>query len=320
MSTVVKRKSIVAAGSESNCGTCKKMINDAKESSIQCDQCLKWVHIPCSGLKPSEVEPALDDSNLPFKCVLCSRKANNQLLTTDQFNVIMSRLDELTSIKSSLSSLSESHATFQAKLDGMQKECASIQHENKGLKKIVDSLNVRVKTLENVRLKSQLFFKISSAALDKKEPASTVVKIGAAVGINIQKQDFRSAVVQEKMSGKESSVVKLHFKDEDVKFEFLKNRQQIRTKFKDAAFFDVLSKDNADLYKCSRALLSKGFAFVYHRSGKIYAKKVNEAVPILIKSKAMVDELITRSESSTAAFSTPDGHLTSNRSSIFGAK
>lgn len=296
---MLKKRKSIAAIKGNICGTCSKVINDKKESSIQCDECQKWCHIPCSGLKESEVQPTLDDSTIPFKCSLCSNKVNDSELPSSQFNLIMCRLDEMVT---SFKSLTESHATLRTICNELQKEFTTMTSVNKELKETVDYLTIRVRTLENVRLRSQLFFKTKTSGLNDKDPASTVVDICSAVGLKIQKSDIRSAVVQRKMSGNDSSVVKIDFKDEDSKINIMKNRAKIRTKFNDAAFFDVLSKDNAVLYKSARMLCSKGFAFVYHRNGRIYAKKTTDAIPILVKSTAMVEQL---SIGTASDFSTP---------------
>lgn len=150
-----------------------------------------------------------------------------------------------------------------------------------------------------------MFLKTSVDLLDKKDPAATVVEIATKADLGIQRKDIRSAVVQPRMSGESSTVVKVEFKDEQDKINLMKSRAKIRTQNKDVALFDVLSRENAELYKSARVLVSKGYAFVYHRNGRVYAKKTADVAPVLIKSKEMVETLSGAGTSSTD-FATPN--------------
>lgn len=126
MSTVARRKSIVVAASEDKCGFCKNIIIDKKEPSIQCDVCSKWNHIPCSGLKDEEVQPALDDSTIAFTCVLCKSTTAGQIPTM-QYNMIMKRFDDIV----------ESHNKMEGKFSLVKEEAEVIRKEYKEMKKVV---------------------------------------------------------------------------------------------------------------------------------------------------------------------------------------
>lgn len=293
MSKIVKRKSISSSGAKSICGSCKNVIDDKKESSIQCDSCKQWIHVlqSCSGLASSVASVVLDDPTAPFLCMLCSSTSTSASLSTSkQFDLIMERLNELAGIKLSLKSLCESN-------DALCSTVEELKADNKELKTNVCALTLRVKALENVKLRSQIFCK-TSAKFNKEDPAITICEIGNSVGLNFKRSDIRTAVVQHKMSVNGSSVIKVEFKDEVFKFDLLKNRAKIRANFKDFAFFDVLSKENAVLFKQSKELLANGYGFVYHRSGRIFTKKNAEADPILIKSVDMVKQLLSSAVSS----------------------
>lgn len=61
---------------------------------------------------------------------------------------------------------------------------------------------------------------------------------------------------------------------------------------KEVSFFDVLSRNAADLFKYSKLLKECDYKFIYHHKGKIFAKKTEQSQPIHILNKQKVDDLI----------------------------
>lgn len=99
------------------------------------------------------------------------------------------------------------------------------------------------------------------------------------------------------MSNSNITVVKIEFKEESKKFEILRNKYKLKSlqQFKSVSFFDILSRDAAELYKYAKLLKGHGFQFIFHHSGKILAKKDEHSVPILLKSKQNIDDLLQTS-------------------------
>lgn len=294
-----RRKSIVNK-KNIKCGLCLDDIDgEIEEIVVECDICQKWFHSVCSGVDHSTLVSLVKNTKLPFHCNFCKpRNAVGPLQQTSssQIQFLVDKMEEFSSIKKSFDLLYSSQAALQADLKIMFKEFASIRDENKDLKKRIESYEHRIKSYENSKLRTQLFFKSRNDSLDKDDPSKNVISIGVSVGVSIEKSDIKSAVIQERLSGKDSSIVKISFSNETVKYGFLKNRSKIRELYKDVSFFDVLSKENGELYRKAKELLKKGFSAVYHRAGKIFAKRTFEGKPIFIKNKSKVEELLSNTD------------------------
>lgn len=287
------------------CGLCKdKIIENSDEASIQCDKCQKWFHSLCAGLCRSDVVAILDDSSLPFLCTSCrpvDKSSNNStLIPSSAFAQIMSELAE---VKASIKELRDTQTNFLSRMNSFDNVISDIKRENLDLKRALASQNLRLQALENMKLKKQLFYKTLKENFNRLDPLSNLIDCCTAAGLQLKKEDFKSAVIQDKMSRDEHIVVKLHFKEEKNKFEILKNKSKIKSFSSKTTFFDVLSRENGNLFKYAKVLLTKGFSFVYHRGGKIYAKTSPDSDPVLIKSTKKVDELA--SVIHVAGFSTP---------------
>lgn len=161
--------------------------------------------------------------------------------------------------------MKEAQIALQSKCEGLHNEAQDVKQENYELKKSLSMMNQRIKSLEIVRLRSQIFFKTADALINKADPAANVVEIANKVGISISRSYIKSAVILPKLYFNDRVVAKLEFKDESVKMEFMKNRANIKKSFKEAVFFDVLSKENADLYKSARTC-NGGFGHTTNRT------------------------------------------------------
>lgn len=275
--------------SDEDCVICSKTITE-NDRSVQCDKCKRWIHETCTKLNQKDTAALFTDSSLSFMCAACKKKNKNidasSSISSESEIQFQRILKELAGIKQSINDVKLTQSSLESKFDSLQKELESVKNENKDIKKSFSSLLFRLKTLENVRLRSQIFFKTPTNLIANKDPGANVIEIGASVGINISRNDIKSAVIQTKLSNDEFSLSKLEFRDEFIKFQLLKNRANIKKVFKDAVFFDVLSRENADLFKSAKILLTKGFAVVYHHSGRIFVKKTAESNPYHIKCKA----------------------------------
>lgn len=288
------------------CGVCKvQIVENSDEASIECDSCHKWIHSFCAGLIRSDLVAILDDSSLPFQCTLCrpaDRSSKKSSKASTPFEKLV--IDELADIKEAIRKVTNAQAAFELKFLQIDKDLKEVKKENLELKKTLVSFNARLQSIENAKLKTQLFYKTTIDNFNKLDPLRKIVDCCAAVGLELKKEDVKSAVVQEKMSNNQFVTVKLDFKDEQTKFDILKNKSKLKQIGEKSSFFDVLSRENGILYKYAKELFSKGYSFVYHRGGKIFAKETAESIPVLIKSKKKVEELL-KAAVTNLGFSTP---------------
>lgn len=307
-----KRKSITTRKPKIivSCGSCSQAVeSDSEDPAIQCDTCNKWTHGDCSGLSPGDIKKLLNDSKHPFSCKPCKRKATSfapsssltSQFSQSQFEMIMSRFDEMAEIKSdtveikkTVEFLSNMINDTDQKCDKLSKDFKNMVNENNDLRRTVNSQNVRLNALENLRLRSQCFLRIPSPRVDKETIIKEVVDAIVAIGVPLEERDIKSAMVQQKMNNEHSSIIKIEFKEEEKKFQLMKNKSKLKDlpQYKDCSFFDVLSRSAADLFKYTKLLKECGYKFIYHRTGKIFAKKTEQSQPILILNKQKVDELL----------------------------
>ena len=153
--------------------------------------------------------------------------------------------------------------------------------------------NIRIQTLENVRLKSQCFVKVKDKNIDKNKSKLYLLEVCNAIGVNLNDSDIKSLVIQPKLSGRGMLVLKVELKESDNKFDIMRNKSKCRSlpRYSHVSFFDVLSHDAAVLYKEAKGLKAKGYKFVFHRNGKIFVKAKEDSQPILISSRKMIIEM-----------------------------
>lgn len=239
------------------------------------------------GLNNKEYQKVLADSSSNFHCILCKKKTVPASSSSSSFS------EDLADIKISLKKLFTQHAELFKNIDNIKSDVKSLKTENLELKKSINQQNIRLKALENVRLKSQCFFKVNNENVDKNKPKSFLMEVVKSIGVDLIESDVKSVVIQPKLSVKGMSVMKIEFKDSDKKFEIMKNKSKCKNikKYEKVSFFDVLSRDAAELYKSAKSLKAKGYKFVYSRNGKVFVKSKEDSQPILVTSKKMILEL-----------------------------
>lgn len=303
------------------CGSCSVTVeSDSEEGAIECDKCLKWFHAFCSGLKSTEVKAIFEDSSLPYTCKICTKKISTSATSSEQnitskfvftlnhFEMIMKRFDELSSIKDTVEFLSENQKDIQEKQIVVNKQIKNINKETDELNKKIALQNIRLNALENSKLKSMCFLKIPSSSFNKDTFKNYIVTIIAAAGLQVKLDDLKSAIFQQKMSNSHGAIIKIEFKEESMKFEVMKSKSKLRDlpNFKNVTFFDVLSRDAAELFKYAKTLKECGFKYVYHRGGRVFVKKQETDQPVAIPHKRKVDELIQSSSRNAVKHSNPD--------------
>ena len=93
------RKKVVIVQGEVSCGKCDGIIDDKKESSVECDLCGDWVHSKCMNLGKTQVTMLTDIPCMWFVCDECRDRANEVLFRDilDGSNNMVSKIDNLSS-------------------------------------------------------------------------------------------------------------------------------------------------------------------------------------------------------------------------------
>lgn len=265
------------------CGVCTELFSKtSSQTAVCCDGCNTWIHSLCTGLNNKEFDAMLADSDSKFYCFNCKKDAPSTNLGSIG--------NDITDIKRTLDQLLTQQVDVLGKLGAMDEVVNHLKNENNDLRKMVTQQNVRIKALENAKLKSQCFFKHKSDKIDRQNPKKYLLEVAAGIGVNLNVSDVKSIVLQPKLSGNGMSVMKIEFSDSERKFDVMRNKSKCRSSqvLMDVSFFDVLSHDAADLYKAAKGVKTKGYKFVYHRNGKIFVKANEESQPILITSKKTI--------------------------------
>lgn len=289
----------------------EKVVDDPDELSFQCDICDKWTHAFCTRLDRKRIQVLANDTETQFHCIRCisndTRTIDHNSVTiqnnstTSQFAYITAKLDELATIKEDVTSMkdtiefiSNQYSDLQLKFKKLNTEFNSIRNEHLNLKKTVAQQTQRIKSLENAKLKSQCFFKHSTNKINKLNPADSVITALDAIGVKVQTVEIKSAVIQPKLSNDEKTVVKIEFRDDSKKFEVMKNKSKFKMSrdFSDVSIFDVLSRDASELYRAAKELRKVGYMFIYHRNGRIFAKKIENSVPVHLTNEDMISKMI----------------------------
>lgn len=202
--------------------------------------------------------------------------------------------DDISEIKNTIEFLSGLQNDTNEKCNKLTKDMKVMESQNEELKRTVATQNVRLNALENAKLRNQCFLKLPTAKVHKDDLFGNVAAVAEAEEIIIRRDEVAKAMIQFKMSNENSTVIKVEFKDDSKKFEFLRNKSKLRAlaDWKDVFLFDVLSKDSAETFKYAKLLKEKGYAFVYHLSGRIYAKEKEGSHPIHITNKRVVDDIL----------------------------
>lgn len=310
-----KRKSInTIAKKVDKCGSCNIDVDsESEDPAFQCDNCNKWIHSACTGLKGNVLSNLLADESAPYFCKPCDSKkkaaksssSSSMNLTSQfshsQFQKIMSRFDDMADIKNDTAEIKKTVEFLSEMINDTNKKCdkldinmKKLENENAELKRMVNLQNIRLNSLENVKLKSQCFMRKPTLGFNRDNVVVDLIQVVNACGVELAAGDIKSSSVQQKMTNGEMTVIKIEFKDEEKKFQVMKNKSKLKelTQFKDVSLFDVLSRSSADLFKHAKLLKECGFKFIYHHSGKIFAKKSEQTEPIQISNKSKVDELL----------------------------
>ena len=100
-----------------SCGICEKIVSD-EHAALECMDCLSWIHTVCGGISEDDYKRHLDDSYLPFLCIMCKdeidfesspspalHKVHSNSETTKQQETSCSQYDSAINSNQSISTL-----------------------------------------------------------------------------------------------------------------------------------------------------------------------------------------------------------------------
>lgn len=277
--------------------------DDGAEDGVQCDKCRAWIHESCTGLNKRQFVN-LSAPGITFNCKKCISRNNDRArksLPNLQYNSIMEKLNELTSVKSTVEDLKESVSFVSLQNDDIvctmkkfQAEINKLKKENEIQKAELESIKKSVNGIEAVQLRKQCFLK-ADERLIKENVKTSVADIMNKAGCNLKEEDIEFAAVQNKLSHEKSKVVKVGFQTFDAKLKVMKSKKKLKEEegYKEVVIYDVLNQDTLKIYNYAKELTKLGYHAVFTIGSRVLARKQENGTALWLKSKKDVDELIT---------------------------
>lgn len=80
-------------GKKVNCGKCKKDIG--KSGSVQCDDCLDWLHLACAGVDEAFCTLKAKNNGISFICKNCKNDSTSNSSLRNEISILNKKMDDL---------------------------------------------------------------------------------------------------------------------------------------------------------------------------------------------------------------------------------
>lgn len=315
----------MAPSQDAPCGSCKKNVKN-NQNSIKCNGfCGLWYHVKCSGLSNKQFRAYCKPENTTnFVCLHCNEDGETEVGNSDENAVTAATTSKepaeitLTDIYKQLKKMEKNHKDeieqlkdsinfTNGMLEDQIKQNNKLQeqvkmHENKckKLENEIINLNNRIGTLEQrQRLNNVVIAGIPKQPSETVE--ETVEKVLKAAEVDLKKGDIMETYRLNKL---EESPIMVCFRNKAVKMEVMEKKKQKKSLFVNEAglngknniiyFNEDLSPETQEIFRAARKLKTFGYAFVWCKQGKVYARKEANAEVIAITNIEKANEIITR--------------------------
>lgn len=304
------------------CKSCKKTIG--KKIKLQCGQCKGYFHLECGNI--SEVDArVMQAEKTPWTCVVClqelrqppavSQSGNRRIsdlfsLPTNQSAcgldveikfLIRELQDEIREMRKTMEFFNEKYEEESKRNKVLSDMVSEISKDNQDLRKEVQKLKQSLNYQEINKLKTNICI---SGLLGANEEVSSskdkIVKLIQGLNVQIVQEDIQNIKLI-KIRNEMKAVVTL--KSLDMKQEILSARAKKGKITKQnmgvgettqAIYLDEeLSKDAYNLFKKAKEQLKqKNYKYVWHRNGKILARKMDGDRYIVIREEEDLESLL----------------------------
>lgn len=310
----------MAGGSLKKCDVCKKSISKSV-LKLQCGICKRFFHLECE--KVSEVDARLMAAEKrAWKCGSCRTPSASPLSTLSSLagrrSILMSQpisdqSDAIAELRSLVRQLQEENKEIIRSFDflsGQWEEerkrskvledmVGDLSKENQVLRRDVDRLQLSLNKEESKKLVNNLSITGLITENDSKEQAvEKTLALFSFLDTPISSNDVAHfKQVPTKSGVKIIATLKPEHKKQILATRSKKGKLTLRnTKFgdSDARIFvdEELTKETYHLFKHSKQLKGVGYKYVWHREGKILARKNDDSDIIFIRNASHVNDLL----------------------------
>lgn len=294
------------------CKACRKNLSKGS-LKLQCGRCCAYFHLDCGGV--TEVDARLMQvQKTPWNCRECednsARRISLQLSSARSPGgdlqelkfMIREMQSELREVRQSMDFINQKFEEERERNKIMTEMFSEMSKENKTLRLRVEQLE-RAVNIENTK-KIQQNICLSGFPLNKdngtKVAANDLVNLFSSLGVSVSQDEF---VKVTQFTTKAGAKISVTLRDIELKNRILAARSKkgkITPRICGLGLSDVpifvdeeLTKEAYTLFKKAKGLKNSGFKYVWHRNGKILARKNDGDNVLVIKSEDVLNELIS---------------------------
>lgn len=308
----------MAGGTAKKCSICQKNVSKGV-LKLQCGVCKLHFHLECG--KVSEVDARLMAvEKRSWSCEACKKLANSPLSNSfpGRRSILVSqpadvRIDAISELKDIVKQLQHENKEIIRSLDFLTNQfdeekkrskvledmVVDLTKENQGLRSEVDKLKIISNQEETRKVANNLSITGLITKEDSKEEAlEKTIKLFSFLETPISSTDVLDfKQVPTKTGVKAIATIKTEHKRKILGSRSKKGKLTLRnTKFSESdqrIFVDEeLTKETYNLFKYSKQLKGVGYKYVWHRDGKVLARKNDESKIIAIRNEGHVRDLM----------------------------
>ncbi|CAG9771551.1 unnamed protein product [Ceutorhynchus assimilis] len=307
-----------------NLKQCKKCEQSIAKSSLKllCGDCRGYYHLRCG--KVDEVDARIMIENkAPWRRPLCEndieidnlRKTQQRksLLVTQQSSspsrsteelelkeMIRDLQKEMRECRKSVDFISQMYEEEKKRTKALSVMVNEISRENRTLKEEVEKLKSVRNKEENKKLDKNLCITgLISDESDKENLQNKLHSLFQALEVTVPESEYK---VLENIETRNGMKTVISLENKDKKYVILKARAKkgkittssvgVGDENTPIYINEDMSKDTYTLFKKAKELKNVDYKHVWHRDGKILARKNDNDKPVHIKNEAMLDELL----------------------------
>lgn len=312
------------------CKTCKRTLG--KKTKLQCGDCKGYFHLECGGVSEldarimqSEKTPwicagCLDESATTAsrrQSMLFSQHGNASARRSDVFNrptgepsysgdmelkiLIRELQEEMKEMRKTMEFFNEKYEEEAKRNKVLADMVSEVSRDNQELRKEIQKLKSTVNAQENSKLKSNITISgLLDVADDGVVSKEKITKLVQGLNVNCNGGDFENIKIYEINNGAKAVVTlrSLELKQTILKARAQKGKISIRSlglgESSRAIFIDEdLSKEMYALFKKAREQLKeKNYKYVWHRNGRVLARKSEGDRYVVIRGENDLEELL----------------------------
>lgn len=316
---------MAATSTDVFCKQCKEKIDIRGKIVICKGECKKTFHKRCARVSDLLYTEICTNKCKIWKCKDCETKPiSSSIQTTPSSPVIGMSPAHLTNsnhpqpsndstIIAKLETVIHQNTTMKHQIESLREELRSVvneftekitylQEENKELKRHLDSVNFRLNSIEQHKLKFNV--EINGVTTKNNENlADYVLELGRKVGVTVNNDNITS-VYRKKHKAKSSSTYPIIavFNNHNLKKTFVKNCRKIQNLNTSILGNEAIDKRplyvNHQITNMSQFLLSKAkemkkqglFKYVWVGEGQVLVRKKDDDPPIIIRNLSQLNE------------------------------